>query len=51
MADHLRTELLLNALHVALARRSPAGTLIHHTDRGCQPRLKGSMQHQLLLTG
>ncbi len=36
MADHLRTELPLHALHMALARRSTAGTLIHHTDRGCQ---------------
>ena len=36
MADHLRTELPLTALHMALARRKPSGTLIHHTDRGCQ---------------
>ena len=32
MADHLRTELPLRALHMALARRRPTGTLIHHTD-------------------
>jgi transposase InsO family protein len=51
MADHLRTELPLTALHMALARRNPSSTLIHHTDRGCQPRFKGSSQHQLLLTG
>lgn len=36
MADHLRIELPLTALHMALARRNPSGTLIHHTDRGCQ---------------
>ena len=36
MADHLRTELPLNALHMALGRRSAGNTLIHHTDRGCQ---------------
>ena len=36
MADHLRTELPLNALHMALARRNAGSTLIHHTDRGCQ---------------
>jgi transposase InsO family protein len=36
MADHLRTELPLNALRMALARRTPAACLIHHTDRGCQ---------------
>jgi len=36
MADHLRTELPLEALRMALARRGPAPELIHHTDRGCQ---------------
>jgi putative transposase len=36
MADHLRTELPLRALYMALARRTPTDTLIHHTDRGCQ---------------
>jgi transposase InsO family protein len=36
MADHLRTELALDALAMALARRRPAAGLVHHTDRGCQ---------------
>ena len=36
MAYHLRTELPLTALHMALARRNPSGTLIHHTNRGCR---------------
>lgn len=37
MADHLRTELALDALQLALRqRRPPAGVLMHHTDRGCQ---------------
>jgi transposase InsO family protein len=37
MADHLRTELALDALHMALTTRRPAGgELVHHTDRGCQ---------------
>lgn len=37
MADHLRTELPLAALRMALAGRRPApGRLVHHTDRGCQ---------------
>jgi putative transposase len=36
MADHLRTELALDALAMALARRHPAAGLVHHTDRGCQ---------------
>ena len=36
MADHLRTELVLDALGMALAARRPAAGLIHHSDRGCQ---------------
>ena len=37
MADHLRTELALDALHMAVGQRRPrSGTLVHHTDRGCQ---------------
>jgi putative transposase len=37
MADHLRTELALDALTMALSRRRPAAAeLVHHTDRGCQ---------------
>jgi len=35
-ADHLRTELALDALAMALARRRPGAGLVHHTDRGCQ---------------
>jgi len=36
MAEHLRAELALAALQMALASRQPAAGLIHHTDRGCQ---------------
>jgi putative transposase len=36
MADHLRTELVLDALTMALAARRPAAGLVHHSDRGCQ---------------
>ena len=37
MADHLRTELALDALTMALQqRRPPPGQLVHPTDRGCQ---------------
>jgi putative transposase len=37
LADHLRTDLALAALECALGQRHPtAGTLVHHTDRGCQ---------------
>jgi putative transposase len=36
MADHLRTELVLDALAMALRHRQPAPGLIHHSDHGCQ---------------
>ena len=36
MADHLRTELVLDALAMATHRRKPAPGLIHHSDHGCQ---------------
>lgn len=35
-ADHLRAELVLEALGMALGLRRPAPGLIHHSDRGCQ---------------
>jgi putative transposase len=36
MADHLRTELPLEALGMALGMRQPERGLVHHSDRGCQ---------------
>jgi len=37
LADHLRTDLALEALELALGQRRPGrGALMHHTDRGCQ---------------
>ena len=36
MAGHLRTELILDALDMAIARRRPADGLVHHSDRGTQ---------------
>ena len=36
MADHLRTELVTDALRMALYRRRPPSGVIHHSDRGSQ---------------
>jgi putative transposase len=36
MADHLRTELVLDALEMALWNRRPGAGLVHHSDHGCQ---------------
>jgi putative transposase len=35
MANHLRTELVLDALNMAIYRRRPTN-VIHHSDQGCQ---------------
>ena len=35
MATHLRTELVLNALNMAIGQRRPEA-VIHHSDQGCQ---------------
>jgi putative transposase len=36
MANHLRTELVLDALNMAIHNRRPAAGLVHHSDRGSQ---------------
>src|SRR5204863_21197 len=36
MAEHLRTELVLDALEMAVWNRRPAPGLVHHSDHGCQ---------------
>jgi len=36
MANHLRTELVLEALNMAIHNRRPAAGLVHHSDRGSQ---------------
>jgi transposase InsO family protein len=36
MDTHMRTELVVDALEMALWRRKPGAGLIHHTDRGSQ---------------
>ena len=36
MATHLRTEIVVDALQMAIARRKPSPRLVHHSDRGVQ---------------
>ena len=43
MANHLRTELIVNALDMAVGQRKPKD-VIHHSDQGCQGGLKRSSQ-------
>jgi putative transposase len=47
-ADHLRAELPLEALRMALAHRRPGGDLLHHSDRGVQ---YASDAYQAVLAG
>ena len=48
LAEHLRTELVADALTNAVAARDPAPGVVFHADRGCQARFKGSSQHRLV---
>ena len=43
MKTRLKTDLVLDALNMALQQRRPNG-VIHHSDQGTQPRFKGSSQ-------
>ena len=45
MADHLRTELVLDAVDMAISQRQPAPGLVCHSDHGCQGGLNWSSQH------
>ena len=36
MADHMRSELVVSALEMALARRRPGPGVVHHSDQGSQ---------------
>jgi putative transposase len=48
MADHLRSELVVDALEMALARRRPDPGLVHHSDQGCQGEFQRSSQRLIL---
>jgi transposase InsO family protein len=45
VADHLRTELVADALVNAVAARDPGAGVIFHSDRGCQGGFNLSSQH------
>ena len=47
MANHLRAELVLDALEMAVGQRRPNG-VIHHSDQGSQGGFKWSSQQDLL---
>jgi putative transposase len=50
LAGHMRTDLVLDALRMALSRRRRGADveLVHHSDAGSQPGLKGSSQHRVV---
>jgi putative transposase len=48
MADHMRSDLVVDALNMAVARRQPEAGLIHHSDQGSQPRLNRFSQQWLV---
>lgn len=50
MRDHMRTELALSALMMAVQRQRPGRGLIHHSDRGSQFAAEAYVE-QLALIG
>ena len=46
-ADHLRTELVADALRAACRTRRPNGPVVFHSDRGCQGGFNRWTQHRL----
>jgi putative transposase len=47
IADHLRAELVIDALEMAVQRRRPDAGLVHHSDQGSQPGLNRSSQQRV----
>ncbi|GAA1491599.1 hypothetical protein GCM10009626_43460 [Brachybacterium sacelli] len=45
VADHMRTELVTDALTMALTHRRPTGGVIFHSDRGSQGEFNRWTQH------
>lgn len=50
IADHMQTELALDALRMAIGQRHPGPGLIHHSDRGSQYASK-AYQDELVVNG
>jgi putative transposase len=48
MRDDLHADLVVDALGMAVTRRQPANGVIHHSDRGSQPRLNRSSQQSFV---
>jgi putative transposase len=48
IADHIRAELVVDALQMAVWRRRPDAGTIAHSDHGSQPRFNRSTQHRLV---
>jgi putative transposase len=51
MASHMRSELVVAALEMAVKARRPAKGTIHHSDHGGQARFKRSLQHRPVVPG
>jgi putative transposase len=52
IAEHMRTELVTDALGMAVLRRKPeSDTTILHSDHGSQPRFNRSSQHRSIVIG
>jgi len=47
MACHMRAQLVVDALKMALARRRPDPGLVHHSDRGSQGGFNRSSQRSI----
>ena len=45
MSANQRTDLVTNALRMAVARRRPQEVVVHHSDQGCQGGFNRSSQH------
>jgi putative transposase len=50
MAEHMRTDLVADALNMAITRRQPGEGLLHHSDRGVQ-YASDDYQHLLATSG